>query len=198
MKLLLLLLMGGLLSGCLITRTPGFYSGYKRLTPAEQTQIQFVPPDSTIPALGDRAIYAVAARSLLQAMHSADTTLVYLWGPRCHSQVCASLQSVQAICHQRGYRLYVVAEYYDMAQISLQPPLQNPLLAVNQRFYQTDYCNKYTQLFSAELRRGAPLPDSTRYARYYLFEGDRFVRAMNMLAAASPQFPSLQPNPLGK
>jgi len=182
------------LSGCAITRSPGFYSGYKRLTPAQHAQIQFVPTNQPVPPQNGQLIYAVAARSLLQSMpNGTDTTLVYLWGPRCHSQECASLQSVQAICNQRNYRLYVVAEYYDIEQINLQPRLSNPILAINCRFYQTEYCDKYVRLFSGELRQGIQLADHARYGRYYLFKGNRFVKALNALVGASPQFPSFQP-----
>lgn len=191
MKTILLCLLAGLLfSGCVITHSPGFHSGYERLTPAQRTQIHFVPVGQAIPPPNGRVIYAVAARSLLQAMPRADTTLVYLWGPRCHSQQCASLQSVQVVCNQRGYQLYVVAEYYDLAQINLQAPLQHPLLAIDHQFYRTNYCPKYSRLFAAELRQGTPLPVDTQYARYYVFTGNRFVKALNALADASPQFPS--------
>jgi hypothetical protein len=106
---------------------------------------------------------------------------------------------VQDLCSRKGYQFQAVAEYYaDMQQINRQPRLQHPLLAINQRIYKTDYCNKYTALFESELRQGQPLPDSVRYARYYIFKGSSFVRAQNALADVRPQFPSYVPAPLRK
>ncbi|MBF9220179.1 hypothetical protein [Hymenobacter ruricola] len=183
--------LGLLLQGCAVTIT-GFNSGYKKLSPSEQEKIRFVAAGEAIPATGSGLVYAVNAQSLLNALPAHDSSLVYIWGPNCHGKSCASLQSLQDVCKRKGYRLYVVAEYYDMAQISLQAPLETPLLAVNQRFYKTDYCNKYTRLFSQELRNGQPLPDSVRYARYYLFKGKSFVKAANAVKDTQPQFPQLQ------
>jgi hypothetical protein len=193
------LLLGLLLSSCVITRSPGFYSGYDRLPPKEQAKIRFVSANQPIPEGNDQIIYAVNARSLLHTLSSRDTTLVYIWGPHCHSAYCASLQSVQDLCHRKGYQFQAVAEYYaDMQQINGQPRLQNPLVAINQRSYKTDYCDKYTALFESELRQGQPLPDSVRHARYYIFKGSTFVRAQNALAEVTPQFPSYTPQPLSK
>jgi hypothetical protein len=181
-----------LLQGCFITNLPGFYSGYKKLGPAEQERIRFIPSGQPIPSASGNLIYAVNGQSLLRTLPPQDTTLVYLWSPHCHSPNCASLQSVQDICTRKGYQLYVVAEYYDMASINLQPKLAKPLLAVNQQFYKTDYCQKYARLFQADLAQGARVPDSLKYARFYLLAGSRFVRAVNALPDAQPQFPSFR------
>lgn len=168
-----------LLPGCVITNTPGFYSGYRKLTPAQQEQVRLVPPGKPLPDTDSNLLYAVHAESLLREIQRNDTTLVYRWSPNCHSSICASLQSVQSICRGKGYQLYVVADYYDMEQISLQPKLDHPLLAINHKSYGTDYCPKYSRLFAAGLRQGQQLPDSVKYARYYLFHGSRFVRAIH-------------------
>lgn len=200
MKALLvsLLAAGSVLSSCVITRAPGFHSGYERLTSAQQEGIRFVPAGQPIPGATSRLIYAVEAQSLLRALRDHDTTMVYMWGPRCHSSNCASLQSVQSICDKKGYRLYVVAQYYDMEQINLQPLIEKPLLTVDHRFYKSNYCDKYTRLFTDDLRQGKQLPDSLKYARYYLFGKGHFVRAANALADAQSQFPFRAPETLRK
>jgi hypothetical protein len=169
------------------------------LPPTEKATIRFVAANQPIPAATDGLLYAVTAPSLLQTLSARDTTLVYIWGPQCHSAHCASLKSVQDLCHRKGYAFQAVAEYYaDLQQIKAQPRLQHPLVAINQRSYKTAYCAKYTALFAAELRQGQPLPDSVRYARYYVFKGRAFVRAQNTLADVTPQFPSYVPAPLRK
>ena len=105
---------------------------------------------------------------------------------------------MQDVCTRKGYQLYVVAEYYDMASINRQPPLAQPLLAVNQQVYKTDYCNKYSRLFQADLAQGARVPDSLKYARFYVLAGKQFVRAANALPGAQPQFPSFRGPGLGQ
>lgn len=178
-----------LAQSCAITNSPGFHSGYKKLPAMEQEKIRFIPANQAIPEASGRLIYAVNARSLLNAMQPGDSTLVYVWSPYCHGSNCASLQSVQDICRQKGYQLYVVAEYFaDMEQINLQPTLDKPLLAINHQVYKSDYCPKYTRLFEAELRQGAQLPDSLQYARFYLFKGSHFVKAIDTLQGTQPQF----------
>ncbi|MBO2007947.1 hypothetical protein [Hymenobacter negativus] len=178
-----------LTQACTITNSPGFHSGYKKLPAAEREKIRFIPANQAIPVANGRLIYAVNARSLLNAMPPGDSTLVYVWAPHCHGSNCASLQSVQDICRHKGYQLYVVAEYFaDMAQIKLQPTLDKPLLAINYPVYKSDYCPKYTSLFETELRQGQPLPDSVKYARFYLFKGSHFVKAINTLRGTQPQF----------
>ncbi|MDO7846808.1 hypothetical protein Q5H92_10605 [Hymenobacter sp. M29] len=196
MRLLLcsLLSLALLLPGCVITHSPGFHSGYRRLPAAEQEKIRFLPAHAPWPATADGYLYAVTAQSLLQALPVGETTLVYLWAPHCHGRGCASLQGVEADCRRQGYRFQAVAEYYaDLAQIKLQPPLQRPLLAINHPYYRSDYCQKYARLFQAELRQGQPLPDSLEHARYYVFQGRTFVRALNALPGVPPQFQPTAP-----
>ena len=184
-----------LLSGCVITRSPGFYSGYRRLPAQEQETIRFLPPEAPLPtvAVADGYLYAVTAQSLLRALPANDTTLVYLWSPHCRGRYCASLQSVEADCRRNGYQFQAVAAYYaDLVQIKLQAPLQQPLLAINHRYYRSDYCQKYGRLFQAALRQDRPLPDSLQHAQYYVFHGRTFARALNALPGV-PLQPRLAP-----
>ncbi|MGI4873331.1 MAG: hypothetical protein ACRYFX_19390 [Janthinobacterium lividum] len=167
-----------LMQGCSITNTPGFHSGYKKLSSNEQKQIEFIPANNPIPVVDNGTIYAINAESLLNAIQSSDTTLVYIWGPQCHSRVCLPLTSVQAICRKKGYNLFIVSEYYDMGQIPAQGQLKNPLLSINHEVYGTDYCPKYTKLFTSELRRGKRISDDEQNRRYYLFHGRDFVKAL--------------------
>ena len=195
MKPLLITLLWGafLLSGCIITRSPGFHSGYRRLPAQEQETIRFLPADAPLPTDADGHLYAVTAQSLLRALPADNTTLVYLWSPHCRGRYCASLQSVEADCHRNGYEFQAVAAYYaDLVQIKLQAPLQHPLLAINHRYYRSDYCRKYARLFQAALRLDRPLPDSLQHAQYYVFHGRTFVRALNALPGV-PSQPLLAP-----
>lgn len=170
-----------LFQGCIITNTPGFHSGYKKLTPEERKQIKFLSANEILPNENSKLIFAINAQSLLRSIQQKDTTLVYVWAPHCHSSGCISLISAQQACDNKGYNLVVVAEYYDIEEFSRQPILKNPLFIINHKYYKTDYCPKYSRLFSADLRQGIKLPDSTKYSRYYMFKGSKFIGARNFI-----------------
>ena len=183
MKKIFSMAVGGslFLQGCVITNSPGFHSGYEKLTVSERARIQFVPPNQPLAATNGSLCYAVEANNILNSVHKMDTTLVYTWSPVCHSKVCLPLQNVQAYCTRKGYNLYVVAEYYDVQRMDMQPQLKNPLLVINHKYYHSDYCPRYTKLFDYALRRGQAVPDSAKYFRYYLFSGNTFIRAVRTI-----------------
>jgi len=170
-----------LFQGCIITNTPGFHSGYKKLTIEERKQIIFLSANEILPNENSKLIFAINAQNLLRLIQQKDTTLVYIWGPHCHSSACISLNSAQQACDNKGYNLLVVAEYYDIEEFSRQPILQNPLFIINHKYYKTDYCPRYSRLFSSDLRQGTKLSDSTKYSRYYLFKGSKFIGARNYI-----------------
>lgn len=170
---------------CIITNTPGFYSGYKKLKPTEQERIHFIPANQIIPDSNKNLIYAVNAQSVLNSIQKKDTSIIYIWGPRCHSRYCLSLQSVQEECNNRGYNLVVVAEYYDTVRFKHRPQLVNPLISINHKYYKTDYCQKYTRLFTDELRQGKQIPDSCNHYRYLVFNGNNFIRMQNTVEVGS-------------
>lgn len=187
MKILFAILLIGLFSiqSCIITNTPGFYSGYKKLTSNDQARIQFIPLNQAIPDTNKNLIYAVNAQSVLKSIQNKDTSVVYIWGPRCRSRFCLSLKSVQEECSNKGYNLLVVAEYYDTTSFKQCPQLNNPLISINHKFYKTDYCQKYTSLFTNELRQGKQISDSCSYYRYLMFNGSHFIRMQKTLGEGS-------------
>lgn len=163
------------LNSCISISISGFNSGYKKLSPGQQSRVVFVKegePICNIP--NDKRIYAIHASQLLQCLKDNDTSVVYRWSPECHSKVCISLPMAQHYCDVHHYKLYVVQEYYDFARADPQNTNPTPLFATNHKYYKTDYCNKYERLFANELA-GHKLSKEDRFHRFLFFKGDKLV-----------------------
>ncbi len=152
-KLILGLLISLFAASCkVITETPGFYVGYERLSEKEIEQVVFVNPQETITDReNDQKIYAINGKQLREFISKSDTSVVYIWAPKCHSSVCISLLSCQKYCSDNNYDLVVVAEYYDMEMMELQNHSKSPIFIANHQYYNKRYCPKLTKLFLKEL-----------------------------------------------
>lgn len=176
---LLLLLTG--LSGCSLINISGFNSGYKKLPDAEKARVVFTEKqDSTCNRPNDQKIYAVTGPQLLHCLKDNDTSVVYIWSPNCHSDVCVSLVAAQYYCTKRNYKLYVVAEYYDFEKT--EPQNTNPLalLSVNHLYYNTDRCDAYVSKFTHDITEGRTGKED-RYKRFLFFKKDKWIFARRRL-----------------
>lgn len=174
-KILLFLVLTFVFQSCAIVRTPGFNSGYKRLTAEEQKRVCFVSSVEEIPDHNDGRIMAVTAEQLSAVLKKSDTTLLYLWSPHCSSSSCVSLIAVQDYCDQANLPVYVLTEYYTDA-FTQNEFLSRPMLSVNEFHYKSSYCNSYMKRFLSEL-----IPDDKRENdsnhRFLLFSKGSFVKS---------------------
>lgn len=182
MKKSLLLLLFPILTGCFITNTPGFYSGYKKLSADEKQSVVITP--ATMPVCGipnDQRIYAITGTQLRACLKDKDTSVVYFWSPNCHSDVCISTSAAQYYCDKKGYKLYVVAEYYDLPKMKQQNTNATPMYSVNSGAYGTDYCDKYTARFVKQLAGPAMLSKNDLYNRFFFFRADSLIHTSSYL-----------------
>ena len=107
-KFLLYLLVAVTIQSCAIVHTPGFNSGYKRLTAEEQHKICFVSSVDEIPDHNDGRIMAITADQLSVLLKKHENTLLYLWSPHCSSSVCIPLSTIQDYCDKSNLQLYVL------------------------------------------------------------------------------------------
>ena len=183
-KVLILLVITLVFQACAIFHTPGFNSGYKRLTAEEQKRVCFVSSVAEIPDRNDSRIMAVTAEQLSALLKNNDTTLLYLWSPHCSSSVCVSLKAIQEYCDQADLSVYVLTEYYTDAFSQIEF-LSRPMLSVNEFHYKTNYCNSYMKRFLSEL-----IPDDKRESdsnhRFLLFSKGNFVQSYEKMEDVLP------------
>ena len=174
-KSLLYVLVAVIFQSCAIFHTPGFNSGYKRLTAEEQDKICFVSSVEEIPNQNDGRIMAVTADQLSALLKKHENTLLYLWSPHCSSSVCIPLSTIQDHCDKANLQLYVLTEYYTDALLQ-NDYLSNPMLSVNEFHHKTSYCNSYMKRFLSEL-----IPDDQKENvsnnRFLLFSKGRLVES---------------------
>jgi len=171
----LLYLLPFLFTACISLHISGLHSGYKNLSPAQKQKIKIVSDSTEICNLNnDQIIYSVTATQLLNCLQRNDSSVVYIWGPNCSSKNCILLGAAQSYCDKKNYKLYVVAEYYDMEQIDAQNNTKLPIFSINQKHYKTDYCNKYRKLFTRELVRNRKIEEDG--SRFFVFRQDNLIR----------------------
>ncbi len=174
-RILIPALLSVIFQACAIIHTPGFNSGYKRLTNEEKEKIFFVRSIDDIPCQNDGRIMAITARQLTGLLNNNGETLLYLWSPHCSSNVCVSLKKIQAFCDKADLRLYVLTEYYTDAFLQNEI-LSNPMLSVNELYYKTSYCNLYLKRFLSELMPKEQ-KQSVSYNRYLLFLNGQYIQS---------------------
>lgn len=183
-KVLVFLALTFVFQACAIFRTPGFNSGYKRLTADEQKRVCFVSSVEEIPDRNDGRIMAVTAEQLSALLKKNDTTLLYVWSPHCSSSSCVSLKAVQDYCDQANLPLYVLTEYFTDA-FTQNEFLSRPMLSVNEFHYKTSYCNSYMKRFLSEL-----IPDDKRESdsnhRFLLFSKGSLVQSYEKIEDVFP------------
>lgn len=183
-KILLFLVITFVFQACAIVRTPGFNSGYKRLTADEQKRVCFVSSVEEIPDRNDGRIMAVTAEQLSELLKKNDTMLLYVWSPHCSSSSCISLKAVQDYCDQANLPLYVLTEYFTDA-FTQNEFLSRPMLSVNEFHYKTSYCNSYMKRFLSEL-----IPDDIRESdsnhRFLLFSKGSLVQSYERIEDVFP------------
>lgn len=169
-----------LASGCSITKTPGFYSGYKLLDSNQQKEITFLDPLNTIEAKPQRnIIQAITGKQLSEFIKKKDTTLIYIWAPFCSSESCLSLAQVSNFCTKNGYELCVIMEYYsgyELSKSQLSPQFNT--FTINQQYYGTDYCQRYRRKFTKDLLNGQTIAKSQSYFRYLVFHSDKYIKSL--------------------
>ncbi len=159
-----------------ITESHGFYIGYETLSEKEIEQVVFVDPKEAISDLeNDQKIYAINGKQLKDCISKSDTSVVYIWGPRCHGSACISILSCQKYCSENNYDLFVVADYYDMEMMEIQNHSKSPIFIANHQYYNKRYCQKLTQLFLKELVGPDFEGQENELGRFLLFDKGEFV-----------------------
>jgi hypothetical protein len=139
------------LSSCIITRTPGFYSGYKRLESNQKKKVVIVNDIDELPMLIDSNTYAITAKHLHQFLKNSSRSIIYFWSPNCSGTACIPIQKFINFCQLHKYTPIVISEYYDVEMLAIQGVKPSSVFAINHWHYKTDYCNAYVRRFKQSL-----------------------------------------------
>lgn len=174
---LLVILTSLLLSGCFITNTPGFYSGYKKLSEQEKNTIKFTQNEQY--SFDDTTkIYAITGTQLSEIIKKNDSTVVYFFQPNCSSKNCISIQYANKLCEAKNYTLIVIIEYYNFEVFAAQHINNFNSFAINHLYYKTDYVDKYVRLFKTDLLGNYQLPKEKAYCGFLIFNNDKLTNAV--------------------
>jgi hypothetical protein len=177
----LLILSLFVLQSCVIS-IPGFYCGYKKLTPREQEEVIILNPDDKIAETQSRGkILAITGNQLQAHISNKDSVLMYVWSPHCKSDNCILLSAFNTYCNSKQYNLVVLAEYYDMEQMNGQNGGMFPIFIPNHIFYKRYYANTLNKRFMKDL-----IPDDDSVydllnGRYLLFSKGQLIEQKHKL-----------------
>lgn len=121
----------------------------------------------------EEKIVVINGFDLKKCLLNYKKTIVYIWGPNCNSDVCVPLQIIQKKCLEKGYNLFVVAEYYDLEKMQYHYDLNNNIYGVDVEYYKTSLTDKYISKFLKDLDVSLEKND---YNRFLDFESDKFIK----------------------
>jgi hypothetical protein len=153
-------------AGCSIKGSfQGLYSYYDKTKEKAPHLIRRLPNSVCGLAQSEEpVIYSVNGVELKKCLEHFEKSLVYIWRPKCSSDICVSPGDTQIFCTEGNIELFVVAEYYDFEMMSLNHSVNHPILGIDCDFYSTHLTNKYIPMFMADI-----LEDETNVKGNYFF-----------------------------
>lgn len=123
-------------------------------------------------------VYAVSGIDLKNCLENFEKSLVYIWKPKCSSEVCISPKDLQRLCEAKNVELFIVAEYYDYENMTLNFPIKRPIFGVDCHHYSSHLTKNYISMFLSDL-----IGKKTQYEenQFYLFNYGCLVDISNSL-----------------
>jgi len=153
----------------IITETPGFYSGYSKLSEPNRNLIAITEsnaPSERIEFSETKKIVSITGEQLNNYIKKSSNAIVYLWSPNCRSEECVAINVLQESIKAGGYDLFIVAEYLS-DDIFSQIQIGDKVFWPNVKYYRTDYCNKYMKLFLSDLTGNGKTPIQNKYLVFH-------------------------------
>lgn len=111
---------------------------------------------------------------------SGKRDVIYIWPPRCHSELCIPLNLLQRRCEDLNVNLYIVAQYYDLQEMNVKYNIEHALMAIDNRYYNTIFVTNQLQEFLSDLTEVKHISDYQKM--FYLFVNKEYVRSANRLS----------------
>jgi len=171
-----------LISSCSFNGTlQGLFSYYNKTE--KESEINFVnfnSSDDCIHLLSDSASVLIAnGNEINKCLSEYQKSVIYIWTPNCKGRYCYSLNLLQETCNQKGYELFIVAEYFDIYYMSKYYEISHPLIGIDVKYYKTNLTSKYLSKFILDLTNGKYKYDikHDNYCNFLCFENGEFKRA---------------------
>ncbi len=131
----------------------GLYSYYNK-TKSKNPQL-FVKPNATesictLENTKEPKVYVINGKLLKECIQNKDA-LVYIWPPKCKSDVCYPLHLIQKKCDEKHIDLFIVAEYYDYKLMQQTYKIKRPIFGIDTKYYRTNLTSKYVARFNFDL-----------------------------------------------
>jgi len=155
----------------------GLYSRYQATNAAYPGLL--VKADSTViceleyPA--SPKVYLVNGQQMKECVAHYDDAIVYIWDPHCTSDQCYSPSLLQKYCDEKNVELFVVAEYYDGAELVQYYEINRPLFGIDTKYYKTDIVELYAAKFQRDL-----MVDKGIVSRLLYFKKGKFMGGANI------------------
>ena len=152
-------------SNCSINGTmQGLYSYYSKTLQISPYLIK--KPISSICNISQKdtsVIYTTNGIEIKSCIEKINKSLLYLWKPKCTSDICLSLERVQDYCNENNIELFIVAEYYDYETMKIVHAIKRPIFGIDCEYYKTNLTKKYVSGFMNDL-----------FGEKYNFDGNNY------------------------
>lgn len=119
-------------------------------------------------------VYLVNGLQLKQCIAEYENAIVYIWDAHCPSKQCFSPSLLQKYCRQKNVELFVVAEYYDGAELIQFYEIDKPILGIDTEYYKSNFIDRYVSKFEGDL----DVSDNTTGRMLYFKNGKYIGRAV--------------------
>jgi hypothetical protein len=173
------LLISFLFTSCAIKVSfKGLYSYYERTKKESPNLLHKVNNPETICNIKTRElnpkILVINGTQLKNCIDKNRKTLIYIWGPKCRSQMCSPPEIAQSTCDINNIELYIVSEYYDSEKMNENYNISRYIFGIDTLYYKTSLTTKYVSLFLLDL--GVVLKKDD-YNRFLYFENGKFIKS---------------------
>ena len=169
-------------TSCITINAPDIYNGYNKLTKKEKKQVAFLDEESRIVNLNNEGqVVAINGIQLQEYATEIDSLLIYIWAPNCTGKGCVLISSCQDYCNSKGYKLAVVAEYYDMQVMNIQNVADIPILVANHNYYNKYFARSNNKRLIEDLLVETTQKFEIKDGRYLLLSRGELVRQVRFL-----------------
>ncbi len=167
-------------TSCAVNGTlQGLYSYYNKTKSTNPKLLIKIDSSKLICSLENDTIpkvYIINGNQLKKCINNSKT-LVYIWPPKCKSDVCYPLHIMQRKCDDNGIDLFIVAEYYDSELMQKSYQIKRSIFGIDTKHYKTNLTSKYVAKFNFDLM-GKKITD-----RFVYFENGIFKKSNYSLEA---------------